>query len=139
MDLGLWRSRIPVRRPSDGEIVGWTVTDRDDDLVDAVNPVGQPVAHGLEFEQAHDVLVARGLASLSDRCWALMPTPITRDTDLTRPQPDWRWRRVVLTQLDDTQVWVRPAYPSWAERFTEIPLWLPADDILRQDPPATDE
>ncbi|MCP2192459.1 hypothetical protein LX14_000149 [Williamsia deligens] len=129
-----------MRRPSDGEIVGWTVTDHpDDDRVDAVNPVGQIVGRDLEYEQAHDLLVERGLASLDDRCWACIPTPITRDADLTRPQPDWRWRRVVLTQLDDTQVWIRPAHPAWTERLTEVPLWLPADDILRHDPPATDE
>ncbi|GAA1455987.1 hypothetical protein [Williamsia maris] len=140
MDIDRWRGRLPVRRPSDREIVGWTVSDQpDDETVDAVNPVGQVVAAGIDIADAYDVLLERGLASLTAPCWARAPIPITRDTDFTRPQDDWLWRRIAMTQLDDTQVWVRAAYPHYFERFTEVPLRLPADDILLFDPPATDE
>ncbi len=144
MDIDRWRSRLPVRRPSDREIVGWTVphAGSDDpyaDIVDAVNPVGQVVAARIDIADAYDVLQERGLASLTAPCWARAPIPITRDTDFTRPQDDWLWRRIAMTQLDDTQVWVRAAYPHYFERFTEVPLRLPADDILLTDPPTTDE
>lgn len=152
MDIDRWRGRLPVRRPSDREIIGWTVSvagseasgtsysdDPDDGVVDAVNPVGQVVAAGIDIADAYDVLQERGLASLTAPCWAQAPIPITRDTDFTRPQDDWLWRRIAMTQLDHTQVWVRAAYPHYFERFTEVPLRLPADDILRFDPPTTDE
>ncbi len=140
VDIDRWRTRLPVRRPSDREIVGWTVSDApDDETVDAVNPVGQVVAAGVDIADAYDLLQERGLASLTQPCWARAPIPITRDTDFTRPQHDWLWRRIAMTQLDDTQVWVRAAYPHYFERFTEVPLRLPADDILLTDPPATDE
>ncbi|MBT0566684.1 hypothetical protein [Williamsia sp. CHRR-6] len=142
MDIDRWRSRLPVRRASDGEIIGWTVSSDGDpysERVDAVNPVGQVVAAGVDTADATDILAARGLASLTEPCWARAPIPITRDTDFTRPQPDWRWRRVAMTQLDDNEVWIRAAYPHHIERFTEVPLRLPADDILHHHPPTTDE
>lgn len=140
VDIDRWRSRLPVRRSSDGEIIGWTISkDPYADVVDAVNPVGQVVATEIDIADAAEVLAARGLASLTAPCWARAPIPITRDTDFTRPQPEWRWRRVAMTQLDDNAVWIRAAYPHHAERFTEVPLRLPADDILLLDPPTTDE
>ncbi|MGB6181313.1 MAG: hypothetical protein WBF79_08740 [Rhodococcus sp. (in: high G+C Gram-positive bacteria)] len=142
MDIARWRSRLPVKRASDGEVVGWTVSDLaldDGERVDAVNPVGHVVARDVRLDEAVDILEAHGLASLSAPCWALAPLPIEREVDLTRPTPAWRWRRMTMTQLDDTRVWVRPAYPSYPERMVEIALPLPADDVLVTDPPTTDE
>ncbi len=44
-----------------------------------------------------------------------------------------------MTQLDDTRVWIRPAYPSYPERMVEVALSLPADDVLVTEPPSPDE
>lgn len=135
VDIDRWRSRLPVKRASDGELVGWTVS-RDGDestegyLVDAINPAGHVVAASIPIEEASDVLEARGLASLSAPHWARAPLPISSHVDLRRPQQDWTWRRVVMTQLDDTRVWIRLAYPSWPERLVEVALSIPADDVL---------
>ncbi|OZC43164.1 hypothetical protein CH286_23265 [Rhodococcus sp. WWJCD1] len=150
MDIERWRSRLPVKRASDGEVIGWTVahsssgsTPRDEHdehdegyLVDAVNPVGITVAQGVSLEYAIAALEERGLASLSWPHWTKAPLPLQLETDLLTPQDDWQWRRVLMTQLDDNRVWIRPAYPSWPERLLEIPLSIPADDILRPQSPA---
>lgn len=136
VDIGRWRSRLPVTRPSDGELVGWTLSENYDEYsVDAVNPVGHLVATGLHVLDAAEVLVTEGLSSLSVPCWAFAPIPISRDTDLRSPEPSWQWRRMVLVQLDDTRVWIRPGYPSWEERRVELPIVIPADDVLVTDPP----
>ncbi|WP_307830829.1 hypothetical protein [Rhodococcus sp. KRD162] len=147
MDIERWRSRLPVKRASDGEVIGWTVAHRshasapldeqeEGYLVDAVNPVGITVAQGVPIETAVAHLEERGLASLSAPHWTKAPLPLAPETDLIAPQDDWQWRRVLMTQLDDNRVWIRPAYPSWPERLLEIPLPIPADDILRPDSPA---
>lgn len=136
MQIDRWRSRLPVRRPADGELVGWTVSEAyDESCVDAVNPVGRTVASAIPVDHAAEVLVAQGLSSLMDPLWALVPASVSRGTDLRRPEPDWQWRRMVLVQLDDTRVWIRPGYPTWQERNVEIPLVLPVDDVLVSDPP----
>lgn len=125
-----------MTRPSDGELVGWTVSENYDEFdVDAVNPVGHVVAAGLPVDAATDVLVRRGLTSLSEPCWGRAPVPIDAATDLRRPSDHWPWRRFVLVQLDDTRVWIRPAYPSWDERTVELAVHLPIDDVLVVDPP----
>ncbi len=125
-----------MRRPSDGELVGWTVSENYDEMrVDAVNPVGHAVAVELPVDEAAEVLVQHGLSSLSTPCWARAPIPIYADIDLRRPSASWRWRRFVLVQLEETRVWIRPAYPSWDERRVELPLFLPIDDVLVIDPP----
>lgn len=135
-----------MKRASDGEVIGWTVAhassenagrdDYDDDyLVDAVNPVGITVAQAVPLENAIAALEERGLASLSLPHWTKAPLPLQPETDLLTPQDDWQWRRVLMTQLDDNRVWIRPAYPSWPERLLEIPLSIPADDVLRSHSP----
>ncbi|GGG17329.1 hypothetical protein GCM10007304_34360 [Rhodococcoides trifolii] len=139
MDIDLWRSRMPVTRASDGELVGWTVSLVSEEIVDAVNPVGHVVEAAVPVDAAIDVLEARGLSSLSAPYWAKAPLPIDAHTDLRRPRDDWRWRRMVMVQLDDTRVWIRPAYPDYTERMVELPLPLPADDLLLDEPPTTDE
>ncbi|MGV8870902.1 MAG: hypothetical protein ACOH2Q_00125 [Rhodococcus sp. (in: high G+C Gram-positive bacteria)] len=147
MDIERWRSRLPVKRASDGEVIGWTVEHESTEpappdehdhgyLVDAVNPVGITVARGVSLEDAIDALEERGLASLSLPHWTKAPLPLQLETDLLTPQNDWQWRRVLMTQLDDNRVWIRPAYPSWPERLLEIPLSIPADDVLRSHSPA---
>ncbi|MGU3432082.1 hypothetical protein ACNHUS_03610 [Actinomycetes bacterium M1A6_2h] len=139
MDIDLWRSRMPVMRTSDGELVGWTVSLVSEEVVDAVNPVGHVVQSALPVDDAIDVLEARGLTSLSAPYWARAPLPIDASTDLRRPQDNWRWRRMTMVQLDDTRVWIRPAYPSYAERLVELPVVLPVDDVLVAEPPVADE
>ncbi len=132
-----------MKRASDGEVIGWTVAhypgspnEYDEGyLVDAVNPVGITVAQGVPLETAIARLEDHGLASLSAPHWTKAPLPMEPETDLYAPQDDWPWRRVLMTQLDDNRVWIRPAYPSWPERLLEIPLPIPADDILRPDSP----
>lgn len=146
VDIERWRSRLPVKRSSDGEVIGWTVAhssgrsilhEHDDGYcVDAVNPVGICVAQGVSLEDAIAVLEERGLASLSLPHWIKAPLPLQLETDLFTPQDCWQWRRVLMTQLDDNRVWIRPAYPSWPERLLEIPLPIPADDVLRPHSPA---
>ncbi|MBY4129061.1 hypothetical protein HQO83_11740 [Rhodococcus fascians] len=143
MDIERWRSRLPVKRASDGEVIGWTVAhgttaqDEHDDgyTVDAVNPAGITVAQGVPIETAIAHLEDRGLASLSAPHWTKAPLPLEAETDLLAPQDDWQWRRVVMTQLDDNRVWIRPAYPSWPERLLEISLAIPVDDVLRPHSP----
>ena len=142
VEIDRWRSRLPVTRSSDGELVGWTVSDLALDggeLVDAVNPVGHVVAEDLPLEEAIDVLENHGLGSLSAPYWARAPLPVVSELDLRRPRSDWTWRRMVMTQLDDTRVWVRPAYPSYPERMVELAVPLPVDEILVAEPPVTDE
>ncbi|WP_236077507.1 hypothetical protein [Rhodococcus sp. P1Y] len=136
MDIVRWRSRLPVTRPNDGELVGWTVSENyDESRVDGVNPVGHALARELPVDDAVDVLVKNGLSSLSAPCWGRAPLPLRADTDLRRPLHGWRWRRFVLVQLEEVRVWVRPAYPSWDERRIELPLQLPIDDVLVVEPP----
>lgn len=136
-----------MKRASDGEVIGWTVAHRSSGstpheehdegyLVDAVNPVGITVAQGVSLEEAITALEERGLASLSLPHWTKAPLPLHSETDLLTPQNDWQWRRVLMTQLDDNRVWIRAAYPSWPERLLEIPLSIPADDVLRPHSPA---
>ncbi len=70
VDISRWRSRLPVTRASDGELVGWTVSDLaadDGELVDAVNPVGHVIAADVELGDAVDVLESQGLSSLCGR------------------------------------------------------------------------
>lgn len=129
-----------MTRPSDGELVGWTVSENyDETRVDAVNPVGHALAQELPVDDAVEVLVQQGLSSLSAPCWGRAPLPLSADTDLRRPSAEWQWRRFVLVQLEEVRVWLRPAYPSWDERRVELPLALPIDDVLVIDPPAEHE
>lgn len=130
---------MPVMRASDGELVGWTVSLDSEEVVDAVNPVGHVVESSVRVDDAVDLLEARGLSSLSAPYWAKAPLPMESSTDLRRPRDDWRWRRMVMVQLDDTRVWIRPAYPAYSERMVELPIPLPADDLLVGEPPVTDE
>lgn len=116
--------------------MGWTVSENyDESCVDAVNPVGHTVAAGVPVDRASEMLVHHGLSSLIEPCWGRAPVPIDASTDLRRPSERWAWRRFVLVQLDDTRVWIRPAYPSWDERRVELALHLPIDDVLVVDPP----
>ena len=139
-----------MKRASDGEVIGWTVALSSDEsnpidedaegyVVDAVNPAGITVAQGVPIEEAIACLEDRGLASLSAPHWTKAPLPLESETDLFAPQDDWPWRRVLMTQLDDNRVWIRPAYPSWPERLLEIALPIPADDILRPDSPTNSD
>lgn len=145
MNIDRWRSRLPVRRASDGESIGWTVSDvyastgAEGDLVDALNPIGHVLAEDVSLDTAIDVVEQRGLASLDRPYWVRAPLPIWAGVDLERPENGWRWRRMLLTQLDDTRLWMRPAYPAWEERLLELPLTLPADEVLHALQPADSE
>jgi hypothetical protein len=127
--------RDVVRRPDDGETVGYLVPDGD--LVVPLTLVGTPLgAPGTEAD-ATALLVARGLRALDRRWWCRLPDPLPRGVLAAgEPEPGWGWRPVVLAEVSPTACRVRPEWASPEELTAHAVLPVPVGDLLRAEPPA---
>jgi hypothetical protein len=124
-----------VRRPDDGETVGYLVPDGD--LVVPVTLVGTPLGAPRAATDAAALLLARGLATLDGRWWCRLPDPLPRGVlDAGGPEPGWGWRPVVLVEVSPTGCRVRPEWPEPAELGGQAALPVPVGALLRAEPPA---
>ncbi len=124
-----------VRRPGDGETVGYLVPDGH--LVVPVTLVGTPLGAARTEADATALLRSRGLAVLDGRWWCRLPDPLPRGvTDAGEPEPGWGWRAVVLVEVSPTGCRVRPEWPEPAELGGQATLPVPVGDLLRAEPTA---
>jgi hypothetical protein len=126
----------PVRRPSDGETVGWLVADGAPDRLVPATLVGSPLGPAQERAEATALLIRRGLAALDGRWWARLPDPLPRGSTVAgEPGPDWGWRPVVLIEVSPTGCTVRPEMPAPGELSARAILPVPVGGLLRAQPP----
>ena len=125
----------PVRRPEDGERVGYLSPDGGPDLVVPRLLTGAPAGPASRRDAAHDLLVARGLAMLDRRWWCRLPAPLVDGTRADRPSADWAWTAVVLVEASPVECRVRLEFAAPAELRALAVLPAPVGDLLREDPP----
>jgi hypothetical protein len=124
-----------VRRPDDGETVGYLAPDGD--LVVPVTLVGTPLGTARSEADATALVVTGGLAALDGRWWCRLPDTLRRGVlDAGEPDRGWGWRPVVLVEVSPTGCRVRPEWPAPAELGGQALLPVPVGGLLRADPPA---
>jgi hypothetical protein len=125
---------IPVRRPEDGEQVGYLSPDGAPDLVVPRLLTGAPAGSASRRDAAHDLLVARGLAMLDRRWWCRLPVPLTDGMRADAPEPGWQWSAVVLVEASPVECRVRLELAAPAELRAQAVLPTPVGDLLREEP-----
>jgi hypothetical protein len=125
-----------VRRPDDGEVVGYLAADGGADVV-PMTLVGSALGAPGPAADARAVLLARGLAVLDRRWWCRLPSPLPRGLlHVARPAPEWEWRPVVVVEAAPDGVRIRPEWPDPVEVGGQAALPVPVGDLLREQPPA---
>jgi hypothetical protein len=124
-----------VRRPADGELVGYLVPDGPG--VVPTTLVGTPLGGPGPAADARAALVARGLVALDRRWWCRLPAPLPRGSlDASSPAPHWDWCAVVVVETAPDRAVVRPEWPAPEEMGARAALPVPVGDLLREQPPA---
>jgi hypothetical protein len=121
-----------VRRPDDGELVGYLVPlPGAGDVVVPVTLTGAPAGAAGGPTEAAALLVAAGLARLAGRWWCRLPDPLPPGMlDAAVPGPDWDWRPVVLVEASPTRCRVRPEMAAPEELTAQAALPVPVGDLL---------
>jgi hypothetical protein len=123
-----------VRRPDDGELVGYLVPGADG-LVVPATLTGASAGALDRPAGAAALLVATGLAGLARRWWCRLPDPLPPGVlDAGVPAPDWAWRPVVLVEVSPTRCRVRPELPAPEELTAQAALPVPVGDLLAEAP-----
>src|SRR5919107_1031435 len=123
-----------VRRPDDGEVVGYLAADGDHDVV-PTTLVGSPLGEPGPADDARAVLLARGLRALDRRWWCRLPSPLPRGLlDAARPGAGWEWRPVVVVEAAPDGARVRPEWPAPEEMGAQARLPVPVGGLLREEP-----
>jgi hypothetical protein len=123
-----------VRRPDDGERVGYLVPEGD--LVVPVSLVGTPLGAAGSEVDATALLLARGLGALDRRWWCRLPDPLPRGLlDASAPGADWSWQPVVLVEVSPTRATVRPEFVA-PGRTGRAAFPVPVGGLLLAEPPA---
>jgi hypothetical protein len=125
-----------VRRPADGELVGYLSPDGAPELVLPRLLTGAPAGPSSVPGTARQLLTARGLAMLDRRWWCRLPSPVVDGTDAGAPQPDWTWQAVVLVEVSPDGCRVRLEFAPPRELRALATLPVPVGDLLREQPPA---
>jgi hypothetical protein len=125
-----------VRRPDDGELVGYLVpTPGAGDLVVPATLTGMPAGAAGEPAEAAALLVTRGLARLAGRWWCRLPDALPPGVlDASAPAAHWEWRPVVLVEVSPTGCRVRPEFPAPEELSCQAALPVPVGDLLADRP-----
>jgi hypothetical protein len=126
---------MPHRRDHDDELVGYLVPHGD--LVVPTTLVGVPLGAAQPLESAEELLNGRGLAALSEKFWALLPSPLTAGIDIEQPLPHWVWRQVVLVEASSAGASIRPAFAEPDELSVLVRVPVPVGDLLRTRQPAS--
>ena len=130
---GHWQA---VRRPDDGELVGYLVADGGSDVV-PTTLVGTPLDGPQPAGRARTLLIDRALAELDRRWWCRLPSPLPQGLlDAATPEPDWGWTPVVVVEAAPDGVVVRPEWPAPEELTSRATLPVPVGELLRREPPA---
>ncbi len=130
MSFSAGDNRKPVYRDSDGELVGWLEPITGSPSVRAVTLLGHTVAQAVSEDEARRMLEAEGLAALGIPWWVRVPAPLLPETDLRDAPPGWRWRQLVVTELNATRARLSPPYPAPEEFGVQVAVALPVDDVL---------
>jgi hypothetical protein len=125
-----------VRRPDDGEVVGYLAADGGADVV-PTTLVGTALGEAGPAADARAALLARGLAALDRRWWCRLPSPLPRGLlDAASPAAGWEWRPVVVVEATPDGARVRPEWPAPEEMGGQATLPVPVGGLLRAEPPA---
>ena len=123
-----------VRRPDDGEVVGYLVGDGAD--VVPTTLVGTALGGRQPADAARALLVQHGLTALDRRWWCRLPTPLPRGVlDATSPGAGWEWRPVVVVEVAPDGTRIRPEWPAPEEVGAQATLPVPVGVLLRSEPP----
>jgi hypothetical protein len=123
-----------VRRPQDGEVVGYLVPTGSD--VVPTTLAGTPLGGRQPAPAARALLVARGLRAMDGRWWCRLPEPLPCGVlDGSSPAPGWDWCPVVVVEAAPDGVVVRPEWPAPGEAGARAVLPVPVGDLLRLEPP----
>ncbi|MEU2349255.1 hypothetical protein [Modestobacter sp. NPDC049651] len=123
----------PVRRPADGERVGWLVPAGR--LVVPATLVGTPLGPAQDRAAAAQLLVEQGLRALDRRWWCRLPDRLPGGVlSAADPPADWDWRSVVLVEVSPAGCTVRPEFAEPAELRARAQLPVPVGDLLRTEP-----
>jgi len=126
----------PVHRPADGELVGWLSPDGAPGMVVPRLLTGTPAASSTPVADAHNLLVARGLAALDRRWWCRLPELLPPGVlPAGSPASHWTWRNVVLVETSPTACRVRPEWPAPGEATGQAELPVPVGAALLEHPP----
>jgi hypothetical protein len=121
-----------VRRPDDGELVGY-LAPAAGDLVVPTSLAGTPVGPAGPAAESAALLVRSGLTSLARRWWCRLPGTLPPGLlDAAVPAPDWEWRPVVLVEVSPTGCRLRPEMPAPEELTSQAALPVPVGDLLVQ-------
>jgi hypothetical protein len=127
----------PVRRPADGEHVGYLVPDGSPGLVLPVTLLGSALGPPHDRPTATALLAARGLVALDRRWWCRLPAPLPPGAlPAGEPADGWEWRPVVLVEVSSAECRVRPEWAAPGELTAQAVLPVPVGDLLRPHPPA---
>ena len=124
----------PVRRPEDGEHVGYLSPDGGPGRAVPRLLTGAPAGPASTSDVARDLLITRGLALLDRRWWCRLPAPLVDGTRADSPQPDWTWTAVVLVEASPVECRVRLEFAEPAALRALAVLPTPVGDLLREDP-----
>jgi len=126
---------LPVRRPEDGELVGYLVPDGADGVVVPTTLLGTPLGAAASAEAARRQLVADGLRVLDGRWWCRLPEVLARGVlSAAQPPEGWPWRAVVVVEVSPAGCRVRPEWPAPDERGGQAQLPVPVGGLLRPEP-----
>jgi hypothetical protein len=127
----------PLRRPEDGELVGYLVRDGAVDLVLPVSLLGTALAAAGPLEDARRLLLGDGLRAVDRQWWCRLPALLPRGLlPGDRPEEDWSWRPVVVVEASPTACRIRPRFPALEETGGMALLPVPVGSLLRTEPPA---
>lgn len=125
----------PVRRPADGELVGYLVPDGAEDVVVPTTLLGTPLGAAARVDEARGLLVAEGLRAVDVRWWCRLPGTLARGLlSGARPEADWSWRPVVVVEASPVGCRIRPEWPAPEELGGQAMLPVPVGSLLRLEP-----
>jgi hypothetical protein len=128
-----WR---PVRRPEDGELVGYLAPAGDDGLAVPTSLLGLAVDGMRTAGDAEPLLVSDGLRAVDGWWWCRLPSPLPGGVlAAADPIAAWSWRPVVVVEISPVGCRVRPEWPAPDEATAQARLPVPVGELLRRQPP----
>jgi hypothetical protein len=126
----------PVRRESDGELVGYLAPDAvDATLVVPMTLVGSAFGPADTAPRASAALREGGLAALAARWWCRLPKTLPENPiEVTTAKIGWVWRPVLVIEVGTERCSVRPAFAYPDEFKRSAYLAVPVGAKLRSTP-----
>lgn len=126
----------PCRRPSDSELTGYLASAEAQDLVVPMSVIGTPIGQPQPVDAATALVNQVGLTELAEFWWCVLPNPLPGNgIDVTDPQTDWTWRRVVIVEANPARCVIRPDLPAPDEFAFRVIIHTPVAQFLRKAEP----